>query len=197
MTKAITTQEGDAIVITADGTYTKGDVVQLPDGRAGVVLQDVASGNPSACHVGGVFEMLKTTSMVLLRGGRAYWDYSADKVYFRPINDRDFYVGRIKDDAASAATTCYVALNVRVKYDIDAKVDPGLSVPVGTAAAGAFGRGVGWKGGAVPQPEPDRHLRGPEGRLAVEGRLRRRRPTRSSSSPSASRPARPPAARRT
>ncbi len=146
--KAQLVQEGCALDWTADGTYSAGDVVQLKDGRAAVLTQDCVSGDLVGVYVEGVFKMLKTATMVLLEGGRAYWDYSADKVYFRAINDQDFYVGRITADATSAATVCYVALNVRVKYDIDFKQDPGLSVPVGTAAAGAFGRGVGWKGGA-------------------------------------------------
>ncbi len=42
-------------------------------------------------------------------------------------------------DAASADTTCYVALNVDPPYDIKMNRDAYLSVPTGTKAAGAFG----------------------------------------------------------
>ncbi len=147
--KATLIQEGDSINFTSDAAYTAGDVIQMADGRCGVVVNDIASGALGSAYVEGVFTMLKTTSMVLLKGGRAYWDYSADKVYFRAINDQDFFAGRVLEDATSSATTCIVAINQRVKYDIDASVDPGLSVPVGTAAAGAFGRGVGYKGAGL------------------------------------------------
>lgn len=141
---------GEIVEMIADASYSSGDVVQVPDGRAGVVRGIFVSGDTMSVEVAEqVFTFPKTTSMVLLRGGRAYWDFSANKVYFRAINDRDFYLGRIDADATSAATTCRVRLNARVKYDIDSKIDPGLSVPVGTAAAGAFGRGVGWKGAGL------------------------------------------------
>jgi predicted RecA/RadA family phage recombinase len=149
MAEAIRVQCGEAVNWTADGTYTKGDVIQLPDGRAGVVLADVTSGNLTSVDVSGIFEVPKTTSMVLLKGGRTYWDHSANKAYFRAINDRDFYLGSVYAAAASAATTVQVRLNGRVEYAVDAVRSPGLSVPVGTAAAGAFGRGVGWKGAGL------------------------------------------------
>lgn len=137
---------GEMLDWTADAAYNTGDVIQLPDGRAGVISDTVASGAVIGVHVGGIFRMTKTTSMVLLKGGRAYWDNSANKVYFRTINDADFYVGRLTTDAASADTVCYVELNVRVKYDVDYKVDPGKAIPVGTAAAGGFGRGLSVNG---------------------------------------------------
>lgn len=131
----------------ADAAYSAGDVIQLRDGRAGVVSVDVESGKSVGVFVCGIFEVQKTTSMVLLKGGRSYWDHSADKAYFRALNDRDFYLGAVQADAAAADTTAMVALNERVVYAVDAATSAGLSVPVGTAAAGAFGRGVGWKGG--------------------------------------------------
>ncbi len=150
MAEAVTLQSGNAVNWTADATYTKGDVIQWTDGRAGIVGQDVTVGNLTSVFLpepGEIYTIAKTASMVLLRGGKVYWDYSANKAYFRKINDQDFYVGRVAVDALSADTTVAVAFGVDPRYDIDAMLDPGLSVPVGTAAAGAFGRGVGWKGG--------------------------------------------------
>lgn len=141
--------EGESVNFTADQDYESGAVIQMSDGRAGVVTTDLVSGALGSCYVCGVFKIAKTTSMVLLKGGRAFWDSSASKVYFRPIDDVDFYLGRVLGDAAATDTTCTIALNDFVRYDVDFKKDPGISVPVGTAAAGAFGRGVGWKGGGV------------------------------------------------
>jgi predicted RecA/RadA family phage recombinase len=147
--KAQVVQGGAVIDWTADADYSSGDVIQLPDGRAGVITVDIKSGFPVGVYVTGIFKMLKTTSMVLLKGGRSFWDKSASKIYFRPINDQDFYAGSVAADAMSSATTCLIDLNKVVQYLIDASRDPGLSVPVGTAAAGGFGRGVGWKGSGL------------------------------------------------
>lgn len=147
--KAVVLHEGDTINFTADQAYSCGDVIQMSDGRCGVVTADFDSGKLASAYVTGVFTMLKTTSMVLLKGGSVYWDYSADKVYFRKINDQDFFVGRVLDDCTSASTTCVVAINQNVRYDIDSTRDPGITVAVGTAAAGAFGRGLFWKGNCL------------------------------------------------
>jgi len=132
-------QAGEVLNWTADADYSAGDVIQLPDGRAGFVTVDVTSGNSVGVQVTGVVEVAKTTSMVLLAGGRAYWDHSANKIHYKKVNDRDFYAGRIQSDATSAATVCYVALNVDPPYDIDVLRDPANSVATGTAAAGGFG----------------------------------------------------------
>lgn len=142
MAEAVTSQCGEVLNWTADGTYTKGDVIQVPDGRAGVVLADATVGQVVGVDVtrGAIYELAKTTSMVLLVGGRAYWDHSANKVSFRKVNDRDFLAGALTADATSSATTCFVALNVHPRPDIDMlNRDGALSVATGTQAAGGFG----------------------------------------------------------
>lgn len=132
-------QEGEMIDWTSDAAYNSGDVIQLKDGRAAVVGEDVASGKPVGVYVGGIFKVQKTTSMVFLNGGRAYWDNSASLAHYKKVNDRDFYLGRFTADAASADTVCYLALNVDPPYDIDAFRDPCKSALAGTPAASAFG----------------------------------------------------------
>lgn len=103
---------------TADAAHSAGDVVQLPDGRAGVVTVDVASGDIVAVYVEGRFVMPKTTTMVMLEGSWLWWDYSADKVHLLSGNDRDFRVGTAYADGASAATTIEVELNVKPTYTV-------------------------------------------------------------------------------
>lgn len=132
-------QEGCSVDWTADAAYSAGDVIQLPDGRAGVVSVDVASGDTVGVYVSGIFKVAKTTSMKQLPGLPAYFDHSAEKAHYKKVNDRDFYLGLIQQDAAEAATVGYVALNVPYNPTIDALRDPCLSVNVGTAAAGGFG----------------------------------------------------------
>jgi hypothetical protein len=99
---------------------------------------DVTSGNIVGVQVTDIVKIDKTTNMVLLAGGRAYWDHSANKVHYKKVNDRDFYIGRVFLDATSAATSCYVELNIDPPYDIDALRHGALSVATGTVAAGGF-----------------------------------------------------------
>lgn len=134
MAEAVTVQCGEVITMTADGTYTKGDVVQVPDGRAGIVLQDATSGNPMSVDVtrGAIYEVEKTTSMVMLIGSKVFWDYSANKAHLLHVNDRDFALGAVMLDAASAATTVKVALNVEPTYTV--ALEHGFStLPISTA----------------------------------------------------------------
>lgn len=128
---------GEKRTWTADGTYSNGDVIQL-DGRAAVLCADAVSGQQVGVYVSGKFEITKTTSMVLLIGGRAYWDYSASKVHYKKVNDRDFFAGMVLEDAASAATVCYVDLNVWPVADIDLFRDGFQTVATGTQALGGF-----------------------------------------------------------
>lgn len=139
MSEALLVQSGDALDYTSVAAITGGQVIQLPDGRAGVLPTDVAASTLTAAQVTGVYKIDKTTSMVLLAGGRAYWDHSANKVHYKKVNDRDFYLGRVVADAAAADTTVKVALNVNPPDDIDILRDGALSVATGTAAAGGFG----------------------------------------------------------
>ncbi len=130
----------DDVRVTAAAAVASGECWQLADGRAAVYsgLNAAASGDRTNFTTTGQFTFTKTASVVLLDGGRAYWDHSANAVTFRKVNDRDFYLGRLVGDAASADTTCVVNLNVNPPYDIDLLRDGALSVATGTVAAGGF-----------------------------------------------------------
>lgn len=131
--------EGEAIDYTPSSALTGGQVIQLADGREAVAITDMAAGAKGAVGVVGVYRLEKTTSMVILDGGRVYWDHSANKAHYKKVNDRDFYVGRAVGDASSSATTVDVAINIDPPADIDVLRDAALSVATGTAAAGGFG----------------------------------------------------------
>lgn len=139
MAEASISYDGEKVDYTNDAAITGGEVIQLPDSRAAVFPVDVDSGVKGGGQVRGIFKMTKTSGFVALSGGRAYWDHSANAVYYKKVNDRDFYLGRFVVDAASTDTDCYVALNVDPPYDIDCLKDGALSVATGTAAAGGFG----------------------------------------------------------
>lgn len=134
-------RERDDIRANAPAAMISGELHQLKDGRAGFKkgLAAAASGDAVAYQTTGQVVLPKTASIVLLDGGRAYWDRSASAVHFKKVNDRDFYLGRIVGDAASADTTCTVNLNVDPQYDLDIMRQPVLSALAGTAAAGGFG----------------------------------------------------------
>lgn len=127
--------------IATTAALTGGQVIQLPDGRAGVVLRDKAATTaaaPAAVVTEGHFSIDKTSGVVILDGGRVFWDHSANAATFRAVNDRDFFIGTAVGDVASTATAVLVNLNVDQRVEIDIRRD-GVTIPSGTQAAGGFG----------------------------------------------------------
>jgi len=142
--------EGEMIDWTADADYSSGDVVQLRDGRAGVVSVDVESGDKVGVYVSGIFEVQKTTSMLVLMGSQLFWDHSANKCHLLHRNDRDFPLGVAVGGgptnittvsagvsgpsiaATAAGTSVRVALNEKPYYTISL-ADGYSSIPVSTA----------------------------------------------------------------
>lgn len=119
---------------TAVAACVGGQVVQIRDGRCGIVQNDLAAGQKGSVALEGQFTIPKTTSMVFLDGGKVFWDYSANKAHFKVVSDRDFYVGTVVGDAAAADTTLIVDINKTPVYNADLARDAYLSVPVGTVA---------------------------------------------------------------
>lgn len=124
-----------------ESTLDAYQVIQTPSGKAG--FYDNASPKASSEYAEvvtkGTATLVKTAGFVGLKGGRAYWDHSANALNYKKVNDRDFYVGRFAEDCTSAATSAAVLLNDDPPYDIDLLRDPCASVLVGTPAAGGFG----------------------------------------------------------
>jgi predicted RecA/RadA family phage recombinase len=135
--------DASVMQITTTSALEGGRVIQLPDGRAGIVLRDKAATTaaaPAAVVTNGLFSVVKTSGIVFLDGGRVYWDHSANAATFRKVNDRDFYIGRAVGDTASTATAAVVNLNVQEwEYDLSFTHHAVLSVPTGTQAVGGFG----------------------------------------------------------
>lgn len=146
--QALLRHDGESLDFTAPAAITGGKVFQVSDGRAAVCPVDLASGAVGSASVCGVYRMLKTASIAMLAGGRAYWDHSAGKVHYKKVSDRDFYLGRVAADVAGSATEVDVAINIDPPYDIDILRDAVLSVPTGTQALGAFGHAK-YFGGAI------------------------------------------------
>lgn len=138
---------GTTLDYTPDAGMSKGEVTQVKDGRAAVATNDIASGVLGTVDVAGVFRMEKTSGIVFLDGGDAWWDHSANKVHFRPVDDRDFKLGTFVGDWASGATLCEVALNQEGRYLIDLARDGFLTAIVGTQAISSTGLQLLRRGG--------------------------------------------------
>lgn len=128
--------------ITLSAAAPIGQARQLPDGRAGVMRGSIAgtSGTSRSFTDTGKFTGEKAATWVALRGGRAYWDHSENKVNYKKVGDRDFYLGRFAADAAIDDTECTVDLNCKEEWDYDRDLvrDGYTTVPVGTQALGGF-----------------------------------------------------------
>lgn len=138
--EAVGRRDENSVTLTA--AALSGQVRQLPDGRAGVMRGSVAgvSGTERSFTDTGKFTGTKDVTYAVLKGGRAYWDHSADKVSYKKVGDRDFYLGRFAASAALADTECTVDLNCKPEwdYDLDLLRDGYATAPIGTQALGGF-----------------------------------------------------------
>lgn len=135
MSDAYLAQEGLAINHTAIAAVTGGQVIQLPDGRAGVIPVDVAAGSQGGAQVSGIYTVTKATQ-VWIDGAPLWWDHSANVATCVPplvAGDKDFYLGVAVGDVASATTTGTVNLNVEPVYVYDVHTDGGDTAVVLTA----------------------------------------------------------------
>lgn len=114
---------------------TAGQIIQTRDGRAGFVegLNPPVAGATGNIRHHGVVRVPKTASIVILNGGRVYWDHSANAAHFKKAGDRDFFLGTAVGEAASADTTMLVDLNRQPEYLIDINRDPFTTALVLTA----------------------------------------------------------------
>jgi predicted RecA/RadA family phage recombinase len=120
---------------TPTAAVTAGEVVQLADGRAGVLSLDLESGKLGAAETSGVFTVTKAADLVWIQGGPIWWDHSANAATpNEPVGagDRDFYLGTAYDDELAATTSAKVNLNVHPYYIIDSARDNGDTVIVKT-----------------------------------------------------------------
>lgn len=118
MAEATYLRDSDTVRIIAPAALTNGEVIQVADGRAGVVGNTgagVASGEQADIQIKGVFKVAKTTSVVILDGQRLYWVESTGKCSYTG----DFYLGVAVGDATAAATTVLVDLNVEMVPYLD------------------------------------------------------------------------------
>lgn len=103
----------DVVDFAAPAALVNGQVLQLPDGRAGVVSgagAGVASGDIAGALVQGIIRFAKTASIVILAGQEVWWDISENKAIHSSVGG-DFPIGVAVTAATAAATTVDVSLN--------------------------------------------------------------------------------------
>ncbi len=133
MVDAYLYQEGDDVLdYTAVAAVTGGQVVQLRDGRAGVIPTDLDAAALGSASTEGIYTVTKAVDLVWVDGQEVWWDHSANAAVLRPANDKDFYLGTAYGDVAAATTTGKVLLNVKPTYLINLQDDAFQSLIVKT-----------------------------------------------------------------
>jgi predicted RecA/RadA family phage recombinase len=137
MAEAALCKDASSVTIVAPEALSSGEIIQLPDGRAGITLglQTVPVGEFAEMAVERTFTVAKSASVVILDGAPIYWDRSANSATpLHALAGADFFLGVAIGDAAAADTTVVVDLNVQPVYTIDSLIDMVDIVNVGAAA---------------------------------------------------------------
>ena len=99
------------VKFTATVALSPGQIIQVPDGRAGVVAgaRDLAIGDPVTAYVAGVFEIPKASATVFAVGVQAEWDDTANLAL---TTLGDFVVGEVIEAAGAGLDFVKVDFNV-------------------------------------------------------------------------------------
>jgi predicted RecA/RadA family phage recombinase len=120
MPEAALYQAGDIISFTTVAAVSAGEILQVPDGRAGVAIATTLAGGVVSCQITGIHKIEKTTNEIYVPGQRLYWDASASKVTaVPPITAADFFVGCAANDATASATVAEVELDKDWEGSVD------------------------------------------------------------------------------
>lgn len=148
MPDAFQTADWDKQRVTIAAGVSKGELWSLGNGQAAFIPDAPHnSGDQPDFQISGVCTVTKANGVKFLDGGRVYWDHSANAATYKPVNDRDFYIGTSFGDWEAGDLTMQVNLNAQQSNLIDFNRDAFDTVLVGTQAVGGFGE---WKlrGGA-------------------------------------------------
>ena len=111
--EAIRKNAGGVVKFTAGTTYSSGEIIQLPDGRAAVIagLKPVASGDAVGAETEGEFDVLSASGTTFAAGAPVYWDASASLAITAP--------GAVDDLLLGVATVAKVSGQTRVSVDFN------------------------------------------------------------------------------
>ena len=135
MTVAIYAEPADVVRFTALEALSSGDIVELPDGRLGVVqgLEPLTAGDLGTAAIAGHFRIEKTASVVMLAGQEAYYLPATEKISYAQANG--IPCGIVLEDAAASASTVLVDLNAVKRYAIDSRMPFWTTTAVNQTAA--------------------------------------------------------------
>lgn len=102
----------EAVQFAASAAVVAGEIIGVPDGRAGVVagISGSASGAPVATHVGGIFQVAIKSADVVAIGDTLYWDTGNDEA--TKTSGANQLLGKAFTAAGNAVVTGQVSLNV-------------------------------------------------------------------------------------
>jgi predicted RecA/RadA family phage recombinase len=140
MPDAFSTEDWDRQPITLAAGVSKGELWQLGNGHA-AFIPDAAhnSGEQTDFQTSGLCTVTKANGVKFLDGGRVYWDHSANNATYKPVNDRDFYIGTAFGDWEAGDLTMQVNLNAEQRNLIDFNRDAFDTIVVGTQVTGTAG----------------------------------------------------------
>ena len=104
----------DEVIVTAPaGGYNSGDVIQVPDLRAGVVqgLNAIAQGESATAATSGRYRIAALSTAVFASGDLVGWDNGNSNAVVTGDVNKDFEIGRAAAAKASGETTVDVLLN--------------------------------------------------------------------------------------
>lgn len=126
--------DGEVVQFATVAAVSAGEVLQVPDGRAGIAVDTVGAGDACAVQIAGVVKLTKTALEIYVPGQRIYWDASASSTTaVPPVTAADFFVGCAADDAAAADATAKIDLNKDWEGSIDQRRATFAQVPILTA----------------------------------------------------------------
>jgi hypothetical protein len=135
------TRAFDERLIRTAAPSDAGELWQDSDGLA--AFQDAGTVKGSGLDVlfkkSGEVPLTKATGVTFVAGDEVWWDHSANNATYKPVNDRDFYVGTSVGDWVSADSRMVVNLNGRQRVTVDLLRDGYISVATGTQALGSTG----------------------------------------------------------
>jgi predicted RecA/RadA family phage recombinase len=125
-------KRGDVIPHTFSADTTGGSLVQVADGRCGLVNADVADGESADVQVDGIIDVIKDSSDISA-GDVILWDADGDPVGGTADTGAaslsgDFVIGKAIKDAGATVASVKVALNESGKQSSIADPDGGSTV---------------------------------------------------------------------
>lgn len=104
-------QDGCLLDLASGTARSAGEIIELADGRAGVVVREIAETEDGAVRVKGVFDVPSASATTFSIGDQVWWDTSEDVAVTAPGDGADLYLGPALEAKANGDTVVRVNLN--------------------------------------------------------------------------------------